>query len=150
MCVGQTATLTGNGASTYTWNPGSLTGSAVAVTPTVNTTYTVNGLNSFGCPGATTITQVVQSCTGVMDLNSANFQLKLYPNPTTGMFTIELSSMNASATLEIYNAIGQLVMSSELTSYSTIVNTDQITKGVYVVRVKEGNAVIKTTKLIKE
>lgn len=150
LCIGQTATLTGNGASTYTWNPGSITGSAVAVTPTANTTYTVNGLNSFGCPGATTITQVVQSCTGVMQLNNANLQLKLYPNPTNGIFTIELSSINASTTLEIYNAIGQLVMSSELTSYSATVNTDQMTKGIYIVRVKEGNTVIKTTKLIKE
>lgn len=52
VCAGSPATLTATGATSYTWNPGSLTGSSIVVSPTVATTYTVNGL-SGGCAGST-------------------------------------------------------------------------------------------------
>ena len=56
ICVGGTATLTGAGASTYTWNPGALTGAVVVVTPTIATTiYTVTGANAAGCSSTATI-----------------------------------------------------------------------------------------------
>ncbi|MES2681245.1 MAG: glycine-rich protein, partial [Bacteroidota bacterium] len=41
LCSGSTATLTTSGASTYTWNPGALTGATIAVTPTATTIYSV-------------------------------------------------------------------------------------------------------------
>jgi hypothetical protein len=42
-CSGAIATLTANGATTYTWNPGNLSGNTVTVSPSTNTTYTVSG-----------------------------------------------------------------------------------------------------------
>lgn len=53
-CTGAAVTLTGSGATTYNWNPGSLTGSSVTVNPTSNTTYTVVGANGV-CTDTTTI-----------------------------------------------------------------------------------------------
>ncbi len=49
ICSGQTATLTASGASTYTWNPGGLSGSSVTVSPVSNQTYTVLGTSVAGC-----------------------------------------------------------------------------------------------------
>ncbi|MDP1802729.1 MAG: hypothetical protein Q8L81_15310, partial [Bacteroidota bacterium] len=53
IASGQTATLTATPnqttASTYTWMPGSLSGTLVTVSPTVTTVYTVTGSNG-GCP----------------------------------------------------------------------------------------------------
>jgi hypothetical protein len=50
ICRGQSATLTANGASNgYSWTPTNTTGSAVVVSPTTATSYTVVGTNSFGC-----------------------------------------------------------------------------------------------------
>jgi gliding motility-associated-like protein len=54
VCLGGTSTLTAGGATTYTWNPGGTIGSTVAVSPTVNTTYTVIG-SQAGCQGTRTI-----------------------------------------------------------------------------------------------
>lgn len=54
LCIGSSATITSSGASTYTWMPGSLTGSTVVVTPTVTTTYSVTGTNTMGCQGTNT------------------------------------------------------------------------------------------------
>ncbi|MBS1652263.1 MAG: hypothetical protein JSU07_09660, partial [Bacteroidetes bacterium] len=53
ICKGSTATLTASGATSYTWNPGALTGSNVSVTPTINTIYTVIGSNG-GCSSTAT------------------------------------------------------------------------------------------------
>lgn len=53
ICVGTSGTITASGATTYTWQPGGMTGASVVVTPTVNTTYTVTGANG-ACANANT------------------------------------------------------------------------------------------------
>lgn len=50
ICVGNSATLTASGVNSYTWNPGSFTGTNIVVSPTVATTYTVDGLDANNCP----------------------------------------------------------------------------------------------------
>lgn len=49
ICAGGSVTLTGNGATSYNWNPGSLSGSPVTDTPAASTTYTVTGTDANGC-----------------------------------------------------------------------------------------------------
>lgn len=61
VCVGSAATLSGTGASTYTWNPGSLTGSVTAVSPGSNTQYTLSGTNGFGCINTKTLNLTVNT-----------------------------------------------------------------------------------------
>ncbi len=48
ICLGQSATLTANASNggPYTWQPGSLTGNSVSVTPNQTTTYTVSVFDS--------------------------------------------------------------------------------------------------------
>ena len=47
VCAGTAVTLSGSGASTYTWNNGVTNG--VAFTPAATTTYTVTGTSAAGC-----------------------------------------------------------------------------------------------------
>jgi hypothetical protein len=56
VCQGTTNTLVATGAANFTWQPGSLLGNSVFVSPTVSTIYTVTG-NLFGCIGSNTIVQ---------------------------------------------------------------------------------------------
>lgn len=49
ICLGSSVSLTGTGASSYSWMPGSLTGPTVTLSPTVTTTYTVTGTAINGC-----------------------------------------------------------------------------------------------------
>ena len=60
VCIGSSATLTGNGAASYTWNPGAITGTSVIVSPTVATVYTVTGSNG-GCSTSNTIAMAVNA-----------------------------------------------------------------------------------------
>ena len=72
--------------------------------------------------------------------------IKLYPNPTTGKFTIDLINYEHPATLTIYNMQGHSVAISHL-SASTQINLDYLQKGLYIVQVQSAD-VVKTQKLM--
>jgi PKD repeat protein len=55
VCSGNSTNLIGSGASTYTWNPGAMTGASVAVSPTANTTYSCIGTGTNGCTNSATL-----------------------------------------------------------------------------------------------
>lgn len=59
LCSGNSTTLTGTGANTYTWLPGLLTGNIVSATPSATTTYTVTGMGSNGCSNTATVSITV-------------------------------------------------------------------------------------------
>jgi hypothetical protein len=66
-CGGSTS-ITGTGASTYTWQPGSLSGTTISVSPGLTTTYTVTGTASNGCTNTATRTITVAPCGSVLNL----------------------------------------------------------------------------------
>ena len=70
ICVGETATLTALGATSYTWNPGGLAGSSVTVSPIATTIYTVIGKNAAGCSHTTTLSLTVNPLPLVTASNS--------------------------------------------------------------------------------
>lgn len=55
ICNGSSTSLTGSGAATFTWMPGSLSGTTVSVSPTANETYTVTGTDGNGCTNTSTV-----------------------------------------------------------------------------------------------
>ena len=57
ICVGQTATLTVTGASTYTWSNGTF-GASLLISPISNSTFTINGISGV-CSGSTVVTVLV-------------------------------------------------------------------------------------------
>lgn len=59
ICPGQTATLTANGANTYTWNTGS-TSNSFTISPTLTTTFTVTGTSGI-CSSTSTTNITVNS-----------------------------------------------------------------------------------------
>jgi hypothetical protein len=55
ICNGSTSTLTGSGATSYTWDSGANT-TTISVTPTITTTYTLTGDNGNGCSNSLPVT----------------------------------------------------------------------------------------------
>ncbi|MDQ3112097.1 MAG: YCF48-related protein [Bacteroidota bacterium] len=49
VCAGSTVTITASGASSYSWQPGNLTGPSITVPSGPTTIYTVTGTNTTGC-----------------------------------------------------------------------------------------------------
>lgn len=85
ICSGSSAVLTASGASTYTWNTSAST-STLAVSPTVNTSYTVTGENAPGC-GSSAVVSVTVS-----------------PNPAISIVGTNSICQGASATLSASGA----------------------------------------------
>ncbi|MDX2173380.1 MAG: T9SS type A sorting domain-containing protein [Bacteroidota bacterium] len=151
LCVGQSATLTAGGASTYTWNTGYM-GSIGVVTPPVGTTnYTIAGTNSNGCYNSSIYTQSVSLCTGLNSLAEAlEATLQIFPNPTKGILNV--ISTSSITDIQILNTLGQVVYQSNhaSTPLSVTVNIQQLSNGIYFVKVLECNKVMATQKIIKE
>ena len=70
-------------------------------------------------------------------------ETQLYPNPTTGQFTVEGANV---AKVEVYNLIGQKVHEAE----GQVVNIDAANwnKGIYLVNIIERNGAVATKKLV--
>jgi hypothetical protein len=71
MCIGGSATLSASGQQSYTWSTSS-NASSVIVSPTVNTTYSVSGTSSVGCPATGIITVTVNTSTPSLTINSSS------------------------------------------------------------------------------
>lgn len=75
----------------------------------------------------------------------ADYSFKIYPNPTSGKFTVELEG-NTSSTINITDITGKLVFASKASDILDI-DLSHLQKGVYIVNVQANNGV-KTQKVI--
>jgi hypothetical protein len=109
ICSGNQATLSASGASTYTFNPGGITGSAIAVSPTATITYTVTGSNGQ-CSGTNTSNIVVNvvpnvnlsvSANSICTSGTGGSMLSLTGSPSGGVYSgtnVSGNVFNAPAT----------------------------------------------------
>lgn len=70
LCVGQTATLTANGGTSYTWSTGA-SGSSISVSPTSTQSYSVTGTNN-GCQNTANISVSVSALPTIAISNPTN------------------------------------------------------------------------------
>jgi hypothetical protein len=143
-----TAILTAStSATTYLWSDGATT-MTTAVTPTTTTTYTVT-VTELGCSADAFVTVTVSNCNGVKELVANG--INIYPNPTNGILNISISSELAGNTsIEVYDAIGKLVIKETLSTETTAINTTKLTDGIYVFKVINNNQAIKIGKIVKQ
>tara|TARA_B100000809_G_C15117168_1_gene522909 strand:- start:1297 stop:2550 length:1254 start_codon:yes stop_codon:yes gene_type:complete len=77
------------------------------------------------------------------------FNLSLYPNPTTGSFTIDLGETKQDIKATLINGLGQVVYSKEIASTNSFTIELDSPKGFYFLRLETQGDVI-TKKIIKE
>jgi hypothetical protein len=105
--------------------------------------------NTNGCSGSASKTVTVSACVGINESEEMNSFLQLYPNPNHGLFTISPGRELANGRFDIYNSLGQLILSGPL-QQSTEVNLSQYSNGIYFVKISENNKLIHTAKFLKE
>ncbi|MES2763172.1 MAG: LamG-like jellyroll fold domain-containing protein, partial [Bacteroidota bacterium] len=116
ICSGQSANLTAGGATTYTWNTGA-TSSAIAPTPTTNTTYSV-----VGASGTCSNTAVINITVNSLPIINAT-------TDNTLMCTGQTASLTASGASTSYTwntgATGTIIsISPTVTTNYTVTGTD--------------------------
>jgi hypothetical protein len=73
-------------------------------------------------------------------------EVSLYPNPTSNEFTV---NSNSDATvLEIYNTLGVLVSTKNLSSGENTISTSDLSSGTYYVKVTDATRASKMTRLV--
>ena len=66
--------------------------------------------------------------------------LRIYPNPSWGIFNIEIPAGNGSASIKMYDVLGQEIYASSLLKGSlNQINLDNKSAGVYLYRIVSGN-----------
>ena len=91
--------------------------------------------------------------TGIDEVNSESVSIKVYPNPSSGVFTLRAESEKVnveSAMVEIYNMLGETVYSQSSTFNSPLsINLSSQPEGIYLYRViTETGALVGQGKLI--
>jgi len=141
VCPGALASLFATGASSYTWNPGNLSGSSVSVTPSSTTIYTVVGAAANGCTDTKTISLTVVPCTGINYYTANTMVISVYPNPFKGELTI---TANEEVQVIVYNALGQTMKKQTIHAKGNI-DTADMPNGIYFVHAQGQNG----TKIFK-
>ena len=149
ICIGQSVVLTAStSATSYTWNTGATTMS-VSVTPSVSSTYTVNVSNAAACVATSTVLINVNACTEINEIFANS--ISVYPNPNNGIVNITLTSeLSKNSTLEVYDAIGKLVVKHVLSNELNTINISNLDNGIYTFKVLNNVNTIKIGKLVKQ
>ncbi len=144
ICANTSVSLTASGAVTYTWNSGN-TNAIEIITPSITTNYTLTGTDANGCTNISVFTQSVSLCTGI---NSKVIEqnIKIYPNPNNGNFSIEL---NEPAQIIIYNTLGQIVYDETKSDLKNDISLSGFAKGAYFIKIEFTTATSYYTKIIK-
>ena len=108
-------------------------------------------------PGSWMIRPVFGTLKGIVSISEENFlsaNVQLYPNPTDGRFTIQLSGVansqlkNEKLTLFIYSTTGQLLYETQILSEVSEISLNQFPKGLYFVRINSTKGLSWNQKLL--
>jgi hypothetical protein len=77
---------------------------------------------------------------GIAELEQS---LKIYPNPTTGVLNVQGDGMTS---VEVYNTVGQRVMTQVVNGNGIQLNTESLNNGIYFLRIQanDGNVLNRT------
>lgn len=131
----------GSGLSTYTWQKdgSTLTGiTSRSIIVNEPGAYTVTITNASGCSTASAPAEVIKSCRLNNSHEEAANSMRLYPNPTSGNFIIDMNVTNCSstdATIMVTNTLGQNIYEQRVN-----LSNDNLRKEIHFNQaVQEGN-----------
>lgn len=138
MCNGASTIVANGGPSPYTykWSSGQTT---ATVTGMCAGSYDCTVTDANGCSYREVV--IINNVLGVNNITADNGDVKLYPNPNNGTFTIDSRNLKKASTLSVYNAMGQAIYSSQLSANSSAsaVDMSNAPAGVYFYRVVTQN-----------
>jgi hypothetical protein len=89
-----------------------------------------------------------ESTTGIENISNQNSFI-LYPNPSNGTFTVQLSGVNSLSSIEIYNMFGEKIYTTKLNAIDTQIDLTNNPDGIYLYRVlTETGGLISSGKMV--
>ncbi len=145
ICEGESTSLIASGANfSYNWS-NNVNAASNFITPTVTTVYTVTGNNISGCSNSSTVEVRVDYCTGIEKSIDSVHDIKIYPNPISGIVFIELEN---PAQLILYNETGLLLLRNSLSAGRNEIDLRSFSAGIYFLKCEQKSG-LKIRKLVK-
>ncbi|MBP9151320.1 MAG: T9SS type A sorting domain-containing protein [Flavobacteriales bacterium] len=108
-------------------------------------TYTVEYTDENGCTSISDPYVII--VTGITD-ESGITKIEVYPNPNNGQFELVLSEFNNQSTYQIFDNLGQLTQTGNITSERTAIDMSKSSVGVYMLRLMDGQELLETKRLV--
>jgi hypothetical protein len=125
---------TGSAVSSGNLNP-ALAGTGMDVI-----TYTITDAITL-CTNSDTSSIAIHNCTGIDEYSLAN-SISVYPNPTSGQFSISVNGNYSELLINIVDVEGREVYSSVdkniVTGFSKQINLETLAKGIYYIKMNSG------------
>lgn len=141
VCARNTATVTANGATNYTWtNPSTTISSQSFTFNSVKAEiiiYTLTGRSPQGCESNLSFPVNISSCTSLNENLNQDDDVLIYPNPNNGNFIL---SSKKEQTLVLINQLGQSVHEILLKENEAHqINLPKLANGVYYLKSEYSN-----------
>jgi uncharacterized protein (DUF433 family) len=143
LCSDQSLTLNApvGGTYGYTWSTTESTSSIVVDTTSLggNGTYNITvDVVDFAttCTYSDNINVTFSVCTGI-DKNATTNNINIYPNPTTGIFTITGNVKNA--TVNVMSITGEVIYQNNIIDNSSTIDLSNNAKGLYFISISSEN-----------
>jgi hypothetical protein len=154
FCAGGSVVLhanTGTGLI-YQWKKGgnNIAGATnINYTASLAGTYKVKVTNSNGCSKLSTGVTVTVPCREDEIISENTFEVKVFPNPSSGDFVFEISNTaNKKVSITICDVIGKLILSETTDDSQFTIDNSQLIPGIYSAMITSGNNK-KVLKLVK-
>jgi plastocyanin len=79
--------------------------------------------------------------------NKPELNFSLYPNPTNGVFNVNLNSSVDVSKIEVYNLLGEVVYNTNVVTAKTTIDLSNNERGIYFVKIFVNEAVL-TKKIV--
>lgn len=91
-----------------------------------------NYTDSYSCSGSATSWVTVESCTGIEN-NTVNNPIRIYPNPSGGVFVVDLGSSYENTSLTITDLYGKIVINEKFNNERILNILLNEPSGIYIV-----------------
>jgi len=132
-------TLTANASGSYTYQWGDCSNGFTTITGATNQSFTPTTDGNYAVQISNGTCSVTSNCINITGLSLeqlAKMGIKIYPNPSTGLFTVEMEKKQA--TLQIFDITGKLIWKQNIQQSKTLVDIQQFSKGIYLLRINQG------------
>jgi len=141
------------GATSYKWTSDktgvtfsstSVPNPTVTFNPTTSGPITLTVVGTNDCGNGVSSSIILSNVTGVEDL-AFSADVNVAPNPFENNFTLNATEAFADAySVKIFNSLGALVYSSDVTNATSLTLGDNLSAGLYVIQVAKGERVLQT------
>jgi hypothetical protein len=101
------------------------------------------------------VEQGIQQAYEIVALSNPEFtavalSIRTYPNPTTDQIVLAVNDLTLTdLSYELYDGIGRTIANAKVNQSETTIGMQNLAAGVYILKVNQKNAELKTFKIIK-